>query len=160
MASSQARKLAIFAQGLIPGVSGGEPANVTAASDPTFADNSIKPASTGWIRAAMSAISVALGFVINTGSNGYIKLPSFLGGLIIQWGQGITASNGTAAVTLPMAFPTSNIIALVGAGIGTGSYNYSMPTRTASSISINAYVSNTGALAPSTVAYQFITIGY
>lgn len=109
MASSQARKLAIFAQNLIAGVTGGEPPNVTSASDPTFADNSIKPASTGWVRAAMSAIAVASGFVLSSGAPGYIKFPSWLGGLIIQWGNGSPAANNVAqTLTFPIAFPNGN----------------------------------------------------
>jgi hypothetical protein len=71
-------------------------ANVaTAADDSNGTDNSIRIASTGWIKS---------GFAISLTSNGYIRFPSWLGGLIIQWGTGTTTS-GSVIVTLPFAFP-------------------------------------------------------
>lgn len=82
---------------------------VTAASDPTFVDNSASAASTSWVRGAMSAISAAAGFSILLAANGFIKFPSWLGGLILQWGT-ITLTGGSAytTVTLPIAYTTAN----------------------------------------------------
>ena len=53
--------------------------------------------------------SAQLGFSIgqfgsSLAANGYQKLPS---GLIIQWGSGSTAADGSIAVTFPIAFPTA-----------------------------------------------------
>lgn len=76
---------------------------VTVASDPTFADNSAKAASTGWIRGALSSIFEAAGFSIKTGPTGHIKLPSLLGGLVIQWGR-VSHTSGSTAVTFNGAF--------------------------------------------------------
>ncbi|WP_260956691.1 phage tail-collar fiber domain-containing protein [Pseudomonas citri] len=46
------------------------------------------------------------------GPNGYLALPSWLGGLIIQWATTQITTNGTgggtATVTLPMAFPNAS----------------------------------------------------
>jgi hypothetical protein len=58
-------------------------------------DNSTKVATTAWAK---------LGFSISLGANGYCIFPSWLGGLIIQWGSSVT-TNGNATVTWPIAFP-------------------------------------------------------
>lgn len=79
---------------------------ITAAGDPTFADNSTKAASTGWVRDAMSAIAIAAGFAASFTTNGYIKFPSWLGGFILQWGSGDAGSAGPT-VTFPIAFTTA-----------------------------------------------------
>lgn len=50
------------------------------------------------------------GFSSLLASNGYIALPSWLGGLIFQWGHAATAQNGIAVVTYPLAFPNSTLI--------------------------------------------------
>lgn len=82
-------------------------ATVTSANDATFADNSSKPASTSWIRGAMSAIATAAGFATSYATNGYIKFPSWLGGFIIQWGTVPFVSSNVSTVNWPVAFPSS-----------------------------------------------------
>jgi hypothetical protein len=82
---------------------------VTAATDPTFANNSGSPASTSWVRGAMLAIAQAAGFAVNYSQSGYIKFPSWLGGWIVQWGVATAAGETSAVVTLPITFPNAFI---------------------------------------------------
>lgn len=74
-------------------------------------DNSGKLATTSWIRSAMSNIASAAGFSALLSSTGYIVFPSWLGGLIVQWGK---VGDGTSAAadvvisgTFPFAFPNA-----------------------------------------------------
>lgn len=86
---------------------------VTPATDAAFADNSGNPASTSWVRGAMSAIATAAGFVFSVNPTGYIKLPSWLGGFIMQWGSTSSiAVNGSVTTALPLTFPNSHLISL------------------------------------------------
>jgi hypothetical protein len=66
------------------------------------------------------------GFAINLASNGYITLPSWLGGLIIQWGTtpGIS-SGGTLTVSFPIAFPIASIKAVT-TFFSSGSHGYTV----------------------------------
>ncbi|WP_199103188.1 hypothetical protein [Aquitalea sp. ASV11] len=61
-----------------------------------------------------------LGFSANFGSllsaTGYQKLPS---GIILQWGRAVNGTVGPITITLPIAFPTANLIALAFPIIGT-----------------------------------------
>jgi hypothetical protein len=80
----------------------------TTANDATYADNSTKPASTNWVRGAMSAIAIAAGFASSFAGSGYVKFPSWLGGWIIQWGQVLANAGGAAtSLTFPTAFPSA-----------------------------------------------------
>lgn len=86
---------------------------ITSGNDAGFADSSNKPVSSNWIRGAMSAIATAAGFVASYATNGYIKFPSWLGGLIIQWGEyynaslplGVQSYFQSPNLNFPIAFP-------------------------------------------------------
>lgn len=80
-------------------------ATVTATNDATFANNSVKPASTSWVRGAMGAIATAAGFVLG---GGYIKFPSWLGGFLIQWGISASIPSGNnLPIVLPVTFSST-----------------------------------------------------
>lgn len=49
------------------------------------------------------------GFAISLAVNGYIALPTWLGGLILQWGTVALVSTNTP-VTLPITFPTAALV--------------------------------------------------
>lgn len=65
--------------------------------------------------AAMATLLVTNGFAISKTTNGYIKLPEWLGGLIIQWGQATMPYVGSLysqiTITLPIACPSSQAFA-------------------------------------------------
>lgn len=132
----------------------------TAASDPTFADNSTKTASTNWVRGAMLAIATAAGFVISLATNGYIKFPSWLGGLIIEWGS-VTQTGGTGYTTsnFPLTFPTA-CFSICGSArsttsVGSESLEFgTVTTSTFQNLTINS--TNTGFNA----TINWIAIGY
>jgi hypothetical protein len=63
-------------------------------------ENSTKIATTAWAK---------VGFVISLGAVGYIKFPTWLGGLIVQWGTTVATSDGAAqaAFSFPLTFPSN-----------------------------------------------------
>ena len=68
------------------------------ATTPASSDNSTAVATTAWSK---------LGYAISLSTNGYIKLPTWLGGLILQWGQATGSGGSGTPVTFPLAFPTA-----------------------------------------------------
>lgn len=87
------------------------PTFTTEARAPTTAstENSTRIATTAWAK---------LGFAISLGAVGYIQFPTWLGGLIVQWGSTVVASDGSAlaAFSFPLTFPTAiyTTVGLVG----------------------------------------------
>ena len=73
-------------------------------------DDSTQVVNSSWVRTAMGNIASAAGFVFYMAAQGYIKFPSWLGGWVVQWGEGAAnAANGEAGTTLPfpLAWPNA-----------------------------------------------------
>lgn len=86
-------------------------------------------------------------------SSGYQKLPS---GLIIQWGFGATVA-GSLAVTLPITFPTGNLIGMASTYGGSTNLLATVNAMSASQITIATVTSSTGVAANGQMAW--IAIG-
>lgn len=96
------------------------------------------------------------GFQILKGNAGYVVFPSWLGGLILQWGGGQTSAGGTASVALPLVFPNAVLKAFVSAS-GTNSVA-TVGAVAANSIGLNCFIGSTGAGKSENV--QFFVIGH
>lgn len=110
---------------------------------------------------AVSPKTMRWGFAAALHANGYIIFPSWLGGLIIQWTDGIIpAGPGVTRINLPIAFPR-------------GFYGYSVATSSEVGVIVNCYntslngadvqarsLGSSGLAAPeSKVFYKYICIG-
>ncbi len=79
------------------------------------------------------------GFAILLSPSGYITFPSWMGGLIIQWGFVSTNSSGIATVTFPIAFPQScdfQLAAPTGGAVATFSATINLPSITTSGMQL------------------------
>lgn len=134
----------------------------TTANDPTYADNSTRPASTEWVRSAMLAIATAAGFAVSLATNGYIKFPSWLGGLIIQWGTSANvAADTNITVSFPLAFPQSCYIVILTdyANLASKSVCWAIDAQTLSGSTLHWSPGASGVGVSTTRPCYYITIG-
>ena len=96
----------------------------------------------------------SLGFAVRLASNGYIKLPNWLSGLIIQWGlTPATSATTYNRFTFPIAFPTACLQAFTGGGTGNSAAG-SITAFTATEATVYA---NSGVNGQ---PYRYFAIGY
>jgi hypothetical protein len=84
------------------------------APEPAANDNSAKVSTTGWIwnniqslvSNCISAVATSAGFTYSLTANGYIKFPTWLAGIVLQWCLSGTVSAGASgSANFPIAFP-------------------------------------------------------
>lgn len=93
------------------------------------------------------------GFAVSLTNHGYVVFPSWLGGLIIQWGT-VGFSSGTSNVTFALAYPTAVFVVVTGDASAAGNLAYigaDAPTLSGF-LARSSNASDTGAA-------RFITIG-
>ncbi|MFJ2536620.1 phage tail protein [Pseudomonas sp. NPDC087614] len=96
------------------------------------------------------------GFQFLKSNSGYVVLPSWLGGLILQWGTTTTSAGGTSSVALPMIFPSAVLKAFVSAS-GTNSVA-TVGAAAVNSLGVNCFAGNTAVGKSENV--QYLVIGY
>lgn len=75
---------------------------------------------------------------------GYIKLPTWLGGLIIQWGTLPTSAVGGVATAFPLTFPNQPLSLVTGVGSNVAACS-TFDSLTTSGFNINGWTTSTGA---------------
>jgi len=89
-------------------------------------------------------------------SPGYIKLP---GGLILQWGTGVTSAGGAGTVTYPIPFPTGTLSVFASAIDSNGgaglTYTVQVTPGTLATLSVFGRYSGNG----SAINYSWLAIG-
>jgi len=100
------------------------------------------------------------GFAFSYGSNGYLALPTWLGGMIFQWANGqISAGAGTARVNVPIAFPTSLVFYSIGTSVAGVVMTGQDASPTGMDINARVVVSGSYVVPPGIVGYTFFCIG-
>ncbi|MDY7560230.1 hypothetical protein QN366_01670 [Pseudomonas sp. CCC3.2] len=102
------------------------------------------------------------GFSMLLAVNGYIALPSWMGGVIFQWGLSAAIGETSLAITLPLTFPNAHLAAICSINSTTvtaqGSYSaYCQPTST-SVITVANDINVTSGAVSQTI--RWFSVGY
>lgn len=94
----------------------GDPTQAFSTSTASSSSNTTVAATTAWAK---------FGFAVSLGANGYIKLPTWLSGLVIQWANVTVAGGATTTFNFPLTFPTAGyaIVSSSKTPGGTDAYN-------------------------------------
>lgn len=123
----------------------------------SVADNFMRPAT---LAAMISYLGIdtklgSAGYGASAGVNGHLKLPTSLGGFVIQWGQATAGLQGSSVNnSFSLSFPTfcASVIA-IHAGSGTADTNLAVSSKTKTSFALtSAYHTN--------IQAYYIAIGY
>lgn len=112
---------------------------------------------TGNAADARTALGLLLGFAVSlSGGSRYVKMPTWLGGWIIQWG-GVTTSSSGATVNFPVAFPNNCQAVFLTPQTSAGGIFATHLTQTLSAVYVQAWTNNTTQTA---VLVEWFAIGY
>jgi hypothetical protein len=78
---------------------------------------------------AVTPLKLRNGFAVSLASTGYLKFPTWLGALVIQWGTTTANASGRATGAWPTAFPNSIYVALANGSVGASSTSVRAATR-------------------------------
>jgi hypothetical protein len=78
---------------------------------------------------AVTPLKLRNGFAVSLASTGYLKFPTWLGALVIQWGTVTANASGRATGAWPTAFPNSIYVALANGSVGASSNSVTAATR-------------------------------
>lgn len=89
----------------------------------------------------VTPLKLRSGFAISLSSSGYIKLPAWLGGLVIEWGNVATLTTGDVTVTFPLAFPAAarSVLSVVTTGAGSVANFSALGGVSATAVPVGAY---------------------
>lgn len=98
------------------------------------------------------------GFSILLGATGYITFPTWLGGLIIQWGTATVTATAGSTINWPLTFPTAILSAAVADG-SSSCLSYGIGSKTTASAFVTCRnPASSGAL--TTGGCSYIVVGY